>query len=143
MNYYREFIERYICKFTNKTRNFKTLIARLVWCWRNIYLAITLLYIMGKPTIISTHTQRLNVFEVNDPCIIQNKTSQNSDVPPRNVYMISDISCLPKVRFQLFSSRTKSILASEIYFFRRFSKEAKYPAKILFFSCLPIMPGDK
>ena len=61
----------------------------------NIYLAMALLYIMGKPTIISTHTQRLNVFEVNDPCIIQNATSQNSDVPPRNINMISDISSLP------------------------------------------------
>ena len=72
----------------------------------NIYLAMALLYIMGKPTIISTHTQRFNVFEATDPCIIQNATSQNSDVPPRNVYMISDISSLPKVKFQLFSSRT-------------------------------------
>ena len=70
----------------------------------NIYLAMALLYIMGKPTIISTHTQRFNVFEANDPCIIQNATSQNSDVPPRNVYMISDISSLPKVKFQLFSA---------------------------------------
>ena len=53
---------------------------------------------MGKPTIISTHTQRLNVFEANDPCIIQNATSQNSDVPPRNIHMISDTSSTPNVR---------------------------------------------